>query len=116
MGPFEIIEKYIDELGSETMLREHLELLKFEYEALERQAKDARLEVAQLQIANCQLAEQIRTLQDQLHPHGYLCDHCNGPHLKHIGNEMDPVLGDLGIEVTAFYCLECGKESYFSVT
>ena len=28
---------------------------------------------------------------------------------------MDPVLGDLGIEVTAFYCLECGKESFFSV-
>ncbi len=28
---------------------------------------------------------------------------------------MDPVLGDLGIEVTAFYCLECGKESFFPV-
>ncbi len=115
MGPFEIIEKYIDERGSATMLREHLELLKSEYEALELQAKDSRLEVVRLQIANDQLAEQIRTLQDQLHPSGYLCDHCNGPHLKLIGNKMDPVLGDLGIEVTAFYCLECGKESFFSV-
>jgi FtsZ-binding cell division protein ZapB len=115
MGPFEIIEKFINEHSSAAILREHLENLKSEYTALERQAKDARLEVAKLQIANDQLSEQIRTLQDQLHPSGYLCDHCNGPHLKHIGNKMDPVLGDLGIEVTAFYCLECGKESFFSV-
>jgi uncharacterized protein with PIN domain len=115
MGPFEIIEKYINEHGSAAILREHLELLKSEHTALARQSKDARLEVAQLQIANGQLAEQIRTLQDQLHPSGYLCDHCNGPHLKRIGNKMDPVLGDLGIEVTAYYCLECGKESFFPV-
>ncbi len=115
MGPFDIIKKKIDELDPEAPIREHLELLKSEYEALERQANDARLEVAQLQIANGQLAEQLRTLQDQLHPSEYICDHCGGPHLKRIGNTMDPVLGDLGIEVTAFYCLECGKESFFSV-
>jgi hypothetical protein len=115
MGPFEILEKYINEHGSAAILREHLELLKSEHTALARQSKDARLEVAQLQIANGQLAEQIRTLQDQLHPSGYLCDHCNGPHLKRIGNKMDPVLGDLGLEVTAYYCLECGKESFFQV-
>lgn len=116
MGPFEIIEKYINEHGSAAILREHLELLKSEYTALASQSKYARLEVARLQIANDQLAEQIRTLQDQLHPPGYLCDHCNSPHLKRIGNKMDPVLGDLGIEVSAFYCLECGRESFFSVT
>jgi uncharacterized protein with PIN domain len=115
MGPFEIIEKYINEHGSAAILREHLELLKSEQTALARQCKDARLEVAQLRIANDQLEEQIQTLKGQLHPHGYLCDHCNSPHLKRIGNKMDPVLGDLGIEVNAFYCLECGRESFFSV-
>jgi hypothetical protein len=115
MDPFEIIGKYINEHGSVTILREHLELLKSEHTALARHYKDACLEVAQLRFANGQLAEQIRTLQDQLHPPGYLCDHCNSPHLKRIGNKMDPVLGDLGIEVTAFYCLECGKESFIPV-
>jgi hypothetical protein len=115
MGPFEILEKLINECGSAAVIREHLEFLKSEYEALERQANDVRHEVVQLQIANGQLAEQIRTLQDRIHPSGYLCDHCNGPHLKLVGNKMDPVLGDLGIEVTAFCCLECGKESFFSV-
>jgi len=115
MGPIEIIEKYINEHGSAAILREPLELLRSEHSMLERQAKDALLEVAQLQLANGQLAEQIRSLRDQLHPSGYLCDHCSGPHLKRIGNQMDPVLGDLGIEVTAFSCLECGKESFFTV-
>ena len=115
MDPFEIIEKYINDQGHAATLRGHLELLKSELAELARQYNDARLEVAQLQIANGQLAEQIRTLQDQLHPPGYLCDHCNSPHLKRIGNKMDPVLGDLGIEVTAFYCLECGKESFFFI-
>ena len=115
MDSFEIIEKIINEHGSMANLREHLELLKSEHAALARQYKDARFEVAQLRIANEKLAEQVRTLQDQLQPPGYLCDHCNSPHLKRIGNKMDPVLGDLGIEVTACYCLECGKESFFPV-
>lgn len=116
MGPFEIIERFINEHGSAAILREHLEHLESEHTALALQYRDARLEAARLRVANDQLAEQIQTLQDQLQPPDYLCDHCNSPHLKRIGNKMDPVLGDLGIEVTAFYCLECGKENYFSVT
>lgn len=115
MAPSDIIEEIINKLGSAAPIREHLEFLKSAYDALERQANDARLEVAQLQAANSQLTEQIRILKEQLHPSEYFCDHCGGPHLKRIGNKMDPVLGDLGIEVTAFYCLECGKESFFSV-
>jgi hypothetical protein len=115
MGLFENIEKIINEHGSATTLHEYLELLKTEHAALKRQVDEARLEVSQLQIANRKLVEQVKTLQDQLHPSECFCDHCGGPHLKHIGIKMDPVLGDLGIEITAFYCLECGKESYFSV-
>lgn len=117
MGLFEAFEKLISEHGSAAILREHLALVKAEYAAMERKRADLQAQCDQLRVDNAQLQKDLRVLTGQLEVAGtkYVCDHCGSHRLKRTGNRPDPTFGAVGIKQAVFSCLECGKESAFTL-
>ena len=110
-----LLEKLINEHGSSAILREHLLLLKSEYEALERKCGDLQAKNGALSSEIGQLRSQAQTLQAELNSlksgalATYVCDHCGSPYLVIKGSRQDPTFGELGVKQKVFSCRVCGK-------
>lgn len=132
--PFiEEIERFINEHGSTSILRDRIELAKDRYSFLEDQVTAMKARISDLQLENEALRSENESLKSQVeknnqviqkhqdqarslqnsNPRGLSCDHCGSTNLKRTGNRPHKSLGKVGVKEELYTCNDCGKESAF---
>jgi len=120
MSLFDRFEKLINEHGSSFILKEHLALVRAEYEALDRKYQNLNAENEAQKFKLDQDNSRINSLQREIDAlksgslATYVCDHCGSPNIKRTGSRPDPTFGGLGIKQKLFICNQCGRESAFT--
>ncbi|WP_430228901.1 hypothetical protein [Nitrosomonas communis] len=77
--------------------------------------------ICKLESVNQNLMLEIRTLTEEIerfhnaNPHGHRCKHCGSMKLKRTGGKPHKLFWDMDIVDIFFICLECEKESVFTI-
>jgi DNA-directed RNA polymerase subunit RPC12/RpoP len=103
----DLLKSLVVEHGSATVIKERLALAVEHATAQQRRCDDleAQCRNLQLDLEQCKKEIAARAKYDRI-----LCNHCNSPDTRLIGQRLSKDHGMLGFMANAFHCNTCGAD------